>query len=482
MKNVLFAASESFPFIKTGGLADVVGTLPKRFNKSEFDVRVVIPNYTCIPAEFRDKFEYVHHFYMDLGDNILNAHVGIMTYVYDGITFYFIDNEHYFAGQMPYGRMLFDIEKFSFFSKAVLAILPVINFKPDIIHCHDWQTGLIPVFLKTLYKDNPFFQEIRTIMTIHNLKFQGIWDIKTIKGITGLPEYLFTPDKLEYKKDANMLKGGLVYADYITTVSNTYADEIQTAYYGEGLDGLLRARHQSLCGIVNGIDYDIYNPNTDTDIYEKYNVKNFRKKKALNKRALQEELGLPVDDNKYMLGIISRLTDQKGLDLINWVMEGIVDPNVQFVIIGTGEQKYEDMFKYYEWILKDRVSANIFYSDNRAHKLYAAADALLMPSRFEPCGLAQLMALRYGTIPIVRETGGLKDTVESYNEYTNTGTGFSFANYNADEMLHIINYSKHIYYDCRKDWNKMVERGMKMDFSWERSAKKYEEVYRLLTE
>lgn len=480
MKNILFVASECVPFIKTGGLADVVGTLPKMYDKNQFDVRVIMPNYTCIPWEHRSKFEYVHHFYMDMGWQSQPLYVGIMKTVYDGITFYFVDNEYYFSGWAPYSTMPFDIEKFSFFCKAVLAILPVIDFKPNIIHCHDWQSGLVPVYLRTLYKDNPFYWETKTIMTIHNLKFQGVWDIDTVKGITGLPGWLFTPDKLEFNKDASMLKGGLVYADYITTVSETYAWEIQNAYYGEGLDGLLRARSGSLCGIVNGIDYNEYNPETDQKLFERYNVYNFESKKKINKTELQKQLGLPVDEGKYMIGIISRLTDQKGLDLINWVMSRICDGSVQLVVLGTGDPQYENMFKHYEWIMHDSVSANIYYSDDLAHKLYAAADALLMPSRFEPCGLAQLMALRYGTVPIVRETGGLRDTVEPFDEYNKQGTGFSFANYNADEMLKIINYSKHVYYDMKQEWHDMMRRGMNRDFSWHKSAKRYEDLYHWL--
>ena len=267
-------------------------------------------------------------------------------------------------------------------------------------------------------------------MTIHNLRFQGIWDIETMQGLTGLPDYVFTPDKLEYKRDANMLKGGLVYADYITTVSETYAYEIQTPQYGEGLDGLLSARHMDLRGIVNGIDYDIWNPETDQKISKNYTLKNFHKGKAANKRALQEELGLTVDEGKMMIGLISRLTDQKGLDLIAEVMEQIVDDNTQFVVIGTGDERYENMFRHYAWKYPDKVSANIYYADELSHKLYAAADAFLMPSAFEPCGLTQLISFRYGTVPIVRETGGLKDTVQAYNEFEGTGDGFSFGNYN----------------------------------------------------
>ena len=428
--------------------------------------------------EWKDKMNYITHFYMDLGYK--NCYVGIMHMEYEGIQFYFIDNEYYFSGPKPYDGGTWDLEKFAFFSKAVLSVLPVIGFRPDIIHCHDWQTGFLPVYLKNEFAANPFFWGIKTIITIHNLKFQGIWDKEWVQGVSGLTDNLFTPDKLEFKKDANMLKGGLVYADYITTVSDTYANEIQTEYYGEGLNGLLSARHFDMQGIVNGIDYNVYDPQTDGKIYCNYNASDFRKKKFNNKTKLQQELGLAVDKKKYMIGLISRLTDQKGLDLINHVIEGIVDDFTQLVVIGTGDPQYENMFRHYAWKYPDRVSANICYSDDLAHKLYAAADAFLMPSRFEPCGLTQLISFRYGTVPIVRETGGLKDTVKPYNEYENSGDGFSFSNYNADEMLAVINYSKHIFFDKKREWNQIVDRGMANDFSWNASKFKYEGLYNYL--
>lgn len=480
MKKILFAASECVPFIKTGGLADVCGALPKTFDKRYWDIRVVIPNYSCIPEQYRNQFEYVTHFYMGTGPYIKDKYVGVLQYVMDGITYYFIDNQEYFTCMTPYGNIRYDIEKFIFFDKAVLSMLPLIGFQPDIIHCHDWETGLIPVYLKNEFQGDMFFWDMKSVMTIHNLKFQGVWDVKTMKGLSGLADSLFTPDKLEYKKDANMLKGGLVYADYITTVSDTYANEIQTDYYGEGLNGLLSARHYDMQGIVNGIDYEIYNPAADPKIYTNYDVLTFRKKKVNNKLKLQEELGLTVDKKKYMIGLISRLTDQKGLDLINYVIDRIVDEFTQLVVIGTGEGQYENMFRHYAWKYPDRVSANICYSDDLAHKLYAAADAFLVPSRFEPCGLTQLISFRYGTVPIVRETGGLKDTVIPYNEYENTGDGFSFGNYNGEEMLSVINYSKHIYFDKKKQWNQIIDRGMTKDFSWNTSKGRYEVLYNYL--
>ncbi len=480
MKKILFAASECVPFIKTGGLADVCGTLPKMFDKEEWDIRVVLPNYSCIPDEYRNQFEYVTHFYMGTGPYVPYKYVGVLKYEYEGITYYFIDNEEYFTCFTPYGNIRFDIEKFCFFDKAVLSMLPLIDFQPDLIHCHDWQTGLIPVYLKTEFQGDMFFWGMRAIMTIHNLRFQGIWDVKTMMGLTGLPADLFTPDKLECNKDANMLKGGLVYADYITTVSETYAQEIQTPEYGEGLDGLLSARHFDMQGIVNGIDYDHFNPATDPVIYVNYDVHSFVEKKPQNKVKLQEELNLTTDPDKYVIGIVSRLTDQKGVDLIDSCFERILDENTQVVVIGTGEERYENMFKYFAWKYPDRVSANICYDDDLAQKLYASADAFLMPSRFEPCGLTQLISFRYGTVPIVRETGGLKDTVQPFNEYDNCGTGFSFLDYNAEDMLHVINYSREIYFEKRTAWDQIVERGMMLDFSWNVSARKYQNLYNYL--
>ena len=475
MKRILFVASESVPFIKTGGLADVVGSLPKYFDKEKYDVRVMIPKYMCMKQEWKEKLQYKTHFYMDL--NWRSQYVGVLELVHEGVTFYFIDNEYYFAGMKPYGNIYEDIEKFAFFSKAALSALPLIDFRPDIIHCHDWQTGLVPIYLDNFRYGGEYYRGIKTVMTIHNLKFQGVWDKKKVKDITGLPDYYFVPDKLEAYKDANYLKGGIVYADKVTTVSNSYAGEIQTAFYGERLDGLMRARSNSLPGIVNGIDYNEYNPETDIFIPYHYTVDSFRKDKVKNKVELQKELGLNVDPKVMMIGIVSRLTDQKGFDLIAYVMDEMCQDAVEFVVLGTGDEKYENMFRHFAWKYNGKVSANIYYSEPMSHKIYAASDAFLMPSLFEPCGLSQLMSLRYGTLPIVRETGGLKDTVEPYNEFEKTGTGFSFSNYNAHEMMATVRYAERIYYDKKRDWNKMVERAMEKDFSWNNSAKQYENLY-----
>ena len=475
MKKILFVASECVPFIKTGGLADVVGSLPKCFDKKEYDVRVIIPKYMCMNQKWKDKMTYLNHFYMDLCWR--RQYVGIMEMEYEGVKYYFIDNEYYFAGDKPYSDVRYDLEKFAFFSRAVLSALPVIDFRPDVIHCHDWQTGLIPVYLHDSFAYGDFYRGIKSIMTIHNLKFQGVWDIDTIKDIAGLSDYYFTSDKLKDYDNGNYLKGGIVYADMVTTVSDTYAQEIKTPFYGEGLDGLMRARSNCLRGIVNGIDYKEYDPATDNLIAKNFSVENFRKEKVKNKTALQKELGLEVNPKKMMIGLVSRLTDQKGLDLIACVMDELCQDAVQFVILGTGEERYENMFRHFDWKYGKDVSANIFYSEELSHKIYAACDAFLMPSLFEPCGLSQLMSLRYGTLPIVRETGGLKDTVQPYNEYENTGTGFSFSNYNAHEMMGTVRYAEHVFYDKKRDWNKMVERAMKADFSWKASAEKYQQLY-----
>lgn len=480
MKKILFAASECVPFVKTGGLADVCGALPKIFDKNEWDIRVVIPGYTCIPELYLERLEFVTNFYMWTGSLAANKYVGIFKYQQDGITYYFIDNKEYFDVKVPYGDIQYDIEKFSYFSKAVLAMLPIIDFQPDVIHCHDWQAALIPVFLDAEFSKDPFYGNMKTVLTIHNLRFQGVWGRDFLQGITGLPDTYFTADTLEYNGNGNMLKGGIVFSDYLTTVSESYAYEIQTPEYGEGLQGVISNRRMDMLGIVNGIDYDIYDPANDPKLYTNFDAASFRKKKVANKTKLQEKLGLEVDKKKFMIGLVSRLTDQKGLDLIAYIMNQILDDNTQFVVIGTGEAQYEEMFRYFAEKYPDKVSANICYDADLAQKLYGAADAFLMPSAFEPCGLTQLISFRYGTVPIVRETGGLKDTVEAYNEYEKTGTGFSFANYNAHELLNTINYAKYVYFNKKAEWNKIVERGMNMDYSWKESAKKYEEVYSYL--
>ena len=480
MKNILFIASEAVPFIKTGGLADVVGSLPKCFDKQYFDVRVMIPKYLCIKESFRNEMKYVNHFYMDyLGQN---RYVGILEYEYEGVTFYFIDNESYFWGDKPYGDWYYDLEKFSFFSQAALSALPVIGWRPDVIHCHDWQTGLIPVYLKTEFAAGEFYRGIKSVMTIHNLRFQGIYDRKMIQYWSGLPDYVFNKDcMIQNWLDANMLKGGIAYSNKVTTVSNTYAWEIQTEEYGEGLAEHLRYHNNKILGIVNGIDTDIWNPATDKLLAADYDEKSAIKDKKINKKALQESLGLDVDEHKMVIGLISRLTNQKGLDLVNDVIPGIMDEHTQVVVLGTGDSQYENTFRYYENKYKGNFCAYIAYNENVAHNIYAGCDALLVPSRFEPCGLTQLIAMRYGAVPIVRETGGLKDTVQPYNMFENTGNGFTFDRYESGLLYDAINRAKTLYFENRKSWDDMVIRDMNKDVSWEKSAKQYKDMYVGLT-
>ena len=476
--NVLFATSESTPFAKTGGLGDVAGSLPAKLREKGVDARVIMPLYRCIPQEYKDKMKYIDHIYIDMAWR--KQYAGVFEMEHDGCIYYFVDNEFYFNGDTPYSYIHLDCEKFIFFSKAVLSLLPTLGFRPDVINCNDWQTGPIPVFLDT-FQDNPFFQGIKTVMTIHNLKFQGRWDLRAIKDAMGISDYYFTPDKMEYYKDANLLKGGLVYANKISTVSDSYAGEITTYEYGEGLDSLLSARRNDLIGIVNGISYTDWDPAKDSMIYVNYTPKTAAKKKAENKAKLQEELGLPVDKDKMLIGIVSRLTDQKGFDLVAYKIEELCNGGAQVVVLGTGDEKYENLFRHYAWKYPDRFSAQIYFSNAMSHKIYAASDVFLMPSRFEPCGLSQLISMRYGTLPLVRETGGLKDTVIPYNEYTGEGTGFSFANYNADEMLNVIWYAMDVYYNNRDAWNKLMDNAMSADYSWNVSADKYINMYSDLT-
>ena len=476
MKKVLFVASECVPFIKTGGLADVVGSLPKYFDKSKYDVRVMIPKYTAIPEEYKNQMHYITHFYLELAWR--KQYVGVFEMELNGVKFYFLDNEFYFSGSKPYGEIYQDIEKFAFFDKAALSTLPVIDFRPDIIHCHDWQTGLVPVFLRTFYGDQRCYSNIRTVFSVHNLKFQGRFSLPAVIDITGLPEQIFSSDKLESYGEANYLKGGVVYADAVTTVSPTYAREIMTPEGGEGLDGLMRAREGSLYGILNGIDIREYDPQTDAYLANHYNETNHTEGKGLNKLKLQKLLGLPVDKDVFLLGMVSRMTDQKGFDLIAYVMDELMSTErLQLVVAGTGEARYEEMLRYFAEKYPQKIHVTIGYSEELAHRIYGSCDAFLMPSLFEPCGLSQLMSLRYGTVPIVRETGGLKDTVMPYNEYEQTGTGFSFANYNAHEMLGVLRYAMRVYYTQRKCWNGIAERAMREDFSWKKSAETYARLY-----
>ncbi len=481
-RSVAFIGSECHPFVKTGGLGDVMYALPRELVRLNCDVRVILPRYACIPQKYQEKMVYRGEFYMDLGKTGRQYYVGIMEYVCDGVVYDFIDNQEFFSSGNPYINLVDDIPKYCFFSKAALAALNFMNWIPDIVHCHDWQAALVPVYLRTLFQDSPV-GKAKSILTIHNLRFQGIYNIPTIQYWSGLPSEVFNMGALkEGYEDANMLKGGLAYADRITTVSGTYAQEIQTSEYGEHLEGHLRYHNYKLRGIVNGIDYGMWNPETDPALAVNYGLGNVLEHKMENKLALQKELGLEQDEGKFVIGLISRLTNQKGLDLVSAVIPQVLDGNTQIVVLGTGDKVYEDTFRGYEDAYKGTFSACIQYDESRAHRIYAGADALLVPSRFEPCGLTQLNAMHYGTLPIVRETGGLKDTVEPYNTFSGEGNGFTFDRYESGLLLDAINRAKTLYFTNRYHWDEVVQRDMAKDVSWENSAKQYKDLYLELTQ
>ena len=481
-RSIAFIGSECYPFVKTGGLGDVMYALPKALIKQNCDVKVILPRYKCIPQKYQEKMVYRGAFHMDLCADGRTYYVGIMEYVWDGVVYDFIDNEEFFSEGRPYTNLVDDIPKYCYFGKAALAALNYMDWIPDVIHCHDWQAGLVPIYLRTMFDNTPIARS-KVMITIHNLRFQGIYNIPTIKYWSGLPDYVFNKDALKQGyDDANMFKGGLAYANVITTVSGTYAQEIQTPFYGENLDAHLRYHSGKLHGIVNGIDYDMWNPAEDKLLEAPYSAEDVIAKKKANKTALQEELGLEKDEGKFVIGLISRLTNQKGLDLVNAIIPNLIDGNTQVVVLGTGDAVYEDSFRYYENAYKGSVCSNIMYDEGRAHKIYAGCDALLVPSQFEPCGLTQLIAMHYGTVPIVRETGGLKDTVDPYNKYTGEGNGFTFDRYESGLLLDACNRAKTLYFEYRDGWDTMVQRDMNKDVSWEASAKQYRDLYVQMTQ
>ena len=471
---ILFTASECVPFCKTGGLADVVGSLAPVLSKKGHDVRVMLPLYSTINEEWLKQLEHVIDFEVDLGWR--KQYCGIEKLEKDGVIYYFVDNKYYFSRPYIYGLGGDEYERFGFFCRAILNSLPLIDFEPDIIHAHDWQTGYVPALLKIQYSFLPFYSKIATIYTIHNLQYQGIFAIKDVQDVLGLGDSLFTSDKLESYGTANFMKAGLVYSDAITTVSNSYADEITTAYYGEHMDPLLRARRNDLFGVVNGIDMDVYNPSTDPNIPYHFSSKSISGKTKC-KTALQKELGLTVDSKIPMIAMITRLSNQKGLDLVDRVISEIMNLGIQLVVLGMGESRYVNLFSWAEQNYPGKVVARFEMNNELAHKIYAASDMFLMPSQFEPCGLSQMMSMRYGTVPIVRETGGLRDTVLSYNEYNDEGNGFTFFNYNAHDMLNTIARAVYYYKERRPIFTKLRKRGMNTDFSWGNSANKYLEIY-----
>ena len=474
---ILFTASECVPFVKTGGLADVVGALAPVLAKKGHDVRVILPLYTLIDQKWQSQMEYVLSFDVQLGWR--RQYCGIQALKKDGVTYYFIENKYYFGRPYIYGLGGDEYERYGFFCRAVLNALPQLGFCPDVIHAHDWQSGMIPALLKIQYAHLPFYTGIKTVFTIHNLQYQGIFGIREIQDILGLGDSLWTDDKLECFGCANFMKAALVYADKITTVSPSYSEEIQTAYYGERMDGLLRARKNDLSGVLNGIDMVDYDPSTDKRIASTYSVKDLSGK-AKCKKALQEMLGLEVNPDIPIIGMVGRLSNQKGLDLVDYVIADIMRQNVQLVVLGMGEARYFNLFSWAESEYRGRVAARFTMDHALAHQIYAGADMFLMPSQFEPCGLSQMIAMRYGTIPIVRETGGLRDTVLSYNEYTGEGNGFTFFNYNAHDMLHVIERAVDFYQNRKLIWNTLVKRGMEGDYSWDHSAGDYLKLYKKL--
>ena len=474
---ILYVAAEAVPFAKTGGLADVAGSLPKALKADGVDVRVIMPKFGKIPEAYRNAMEHVYDGELPVAWR--KKYVGLDKYELDGVTYYFVDNEEYFNREGFYGYDD-DAERFSFFSRAVLDLLPAMDFWPDVIHTNDWHAGLVNVFLKLEHMGDARYERIKTVYTIHNLKYQGVFPKDVMPDVLGLDWKYFNNGDLEFYDAVNFMKGGIIYADAITTVSKTYAKEIQYPYFGEHLDGLLRSREQDLSGIVNGIDYSVYNPRTDKYIFETYDEESLDRKLD-NKIALQKSLGLPERRNVPLIAIVSRLVEPKGMDLVVRMMDEILQhEEIQLVVLGTGEKRYEDWFKGLAWRYPKKVSVNIYFSNELAQRIYAGADIFLMPSKYEPCGIGQLIALRYGTIPVVRQTGGLKDTVQQYNKYTQEGNGFVFENYNAHEMMYALKRALS-FYGNYEIWHKIQLNAVQADYSWKRSAKEYEALYERLT-
>lgn len=469
---VLFAVSECVPFIKSGGLADVAGSLPKELKKLGTDVRVILPKYGMIPEKFRSEMKKVKEYTVQLGWRV--QYCGIETLEYDGVTFYFVDNEYYFKRDSLYGHYD-DGERFAYFNRAVLEFMAEVEFYPDVIHCHDWHTGMIPFLLRTEYCKKPGYGEIRSVFTIHNLQFQGIFPREILWELLHIDSRYFNADQLEFYGNANFMKAALIAADHITTVSPTYKEEIQTAYYGEKLDGVLRKRSEDLSGILNGIDNDLYDPATYPGLASKFNSETFDER-VKNKLHIQRSFGLPENKDIPVAAMITRLTAQKGLELVKRVFHEIMATGLQLVVLGTGDWEFEQFFTEMSRQYPENCKAYIGFDENLAHQIYGGADLFLMPSKFEPCGLSQMIAMRYGAVPIVRETGGLNDTVEPYNEFNGQGNGFTFTNFNAHDMLFTIEKALSVYQDEEK-WAELAIAAMETDYSWARSALQYSALY-----
>lgn len=470
-KKILFVASEALPYVKTGGLADVAGALPKALCKAGYETRVMIPLYMDISNELRRTMQFVGHCYVTLAWRY--QYCGVFQQQYQGVTYYFLDNEYYFKRRGLYGHYD-DGERFAFFAKAVLESLRLIDFKPDILHCNDWHTALVPTFLDTFYRGMEECRDLKTVFTIHNIEFQGKYGDGLISDVLGLP--VDKRSLVYFDGCVNYMKGGIECANRVTTVSPTYAREIMTPFYGYDLQNILSKRQYKLSGIINGIDTVANNPATDTALFANYSLETIQDK-ALNKRGLQNLLGLPENPDVPMIGMVGRLTHQKGLDLLAGVIERVLNMNLQLVILGTGDWKYENMLRDMQSRYPGKLRAIINFSGDMASKIYAASDLFLMPSKFEPCGLSQMIAMRYGSVPIVRETGGLKDTVIPYDHTTGEGVGFTFYSYDKDDLLYAVERAVGLYYDYKNDWVKVRENGMKMDFGWDNIAKQYIDLY-----
>lgn len=473
---IVFASAECAPFVKTGGLGDVAGSLPAALVRAGAEVIVMVPKYATIKDEYKAQMEHFADFYVSLGWR--NEYCGLEKLEHDGVTYLFVDNERYFARDYPYG-FFDDGERFAFFSKAItesLQHLPA-GFECDILHCNDWQTALAPVFLREFYQGLPLYDRVKTVFSIHNVAFQGQFSDTVMEDILGVAHIPAAASQLRCDAcSINYMLGALHYADAITTVSPTYAGEIQTPEFGEGLDGVLRERSYALQGILNGIDVAAFDPATDKRIAANYTVDD-RSGKAVCKAKLQEELGLEVRDDRPLMVMVTRLTRQKGMDLVMYALDRILSGGVQVAVLGTGDRDYEDGLRYFQDKYPGTMAARIEFDPALSQRMYAAADMFLMPSKFEPCGLSQIIAMRYGTLPIVRETGGLKDTVQPYNEFTGEGTGFSFTNFNGDEMGDAVFRAARLFWDNREAWNQLVTQAMSQDFSWTRSADKYLDLY-----
>ena len=473
---IVFASAECAPFVKTGGLGDVAGSLPAALVRAGAEVIVMVPKYATIKDEYKAQMEHFADFYVSLSWR--NEYCGLEKLEHDGVTYMFVDNEHYFARDYPYG-FFDDGERFAFFSKAITESLQHLpeGFECDILHCNDWQTALAPVFLREFYQGLPLYDRVKTVFSIHNVAFQGQFSDTVMEDILGMAHIPAAATQLRCDAcSINYMLGALHYADAITTVSPTYASEIQTPEFGEGLDGVLRERSYALQGILNGIDVVGFDPATDKRIAANYTVDD-RAGKAVCKAKLQEELGLEIRDDRPLMVMVTRLTRQKGMDLVMYALDRILSGGVQVAVLGTGDRDYEDGLRYFQGKYPGTMAARIEFDPALSQRMYAAADMFLMPSKFEPCGLSQIIAMRYGTLPIVRETGGLKDTVQPYNEFTGEGTGFSFSHFNGDEMGDAVFRAARLFWDNRKAWDQLVTQAMSQDFSWTRSADKYLDLY-----